>query len=52
MAEILEENAKTMTVTYLKEDEIEKFREAAAPIYDKWHDTIGGELLKAFGYSK
>lgn len=51
-AAILDENAKTMTVTYLKEDEIKKFVEAAAPIYDKWYDTIGGELLKAFGYSK
>ncbi len=48
---ILEDVSKTMTVTYLTAEEVDAFRQAAAPIYEKWSGAIGEELLTAFGYT-
>lgn len=41
-----------MTVTQLTEEESAAFKEAVQPVYDKWTDAIGADLLASFGYTK
>lgn len=41
-----------MTVTHLTDEETAMFKEAVQPVYDKWVDAIGVELLESFGYAK
>ena len=50
--EILAEFGQTMTVTKLTDDEINVFKDAVQPVYDKWYDLIGADLMETFGYSK
>lgn len=51
-ADILKEfEAAGMTVTTLTEEETRAFQDAVQPVYDKWVDAIGKDLLVSFGYS-
>ncbi len=50
--DILAEFGQTMTVTKLTDDEVNVFKDAVQPVYDKWYDLIGADLMQAFGYSK
>ena len=50
--EILTRMGETMTVTYLSDEEIGVFRDAAAGVYDQWYDAIGADIMTAFGYEK
>ena len=50
--DILDKMGETMTVTYLSDEEIGAFREAAAGVYDQWYDAIGADIMTAFGYEK
>lgn len=49
-SDILKEFEETMTVTYLTDEETKAFQDAVQPVYDKWVDAIGLDLLTAFGY--
>lgn len=40
-----------MTITYLSEEEMNAFKEAAKPIYDEYRDILGEDALAAFGYT-
>lgn len=51
-SDILKEFEETMTVTHLTDEETAAFQEAVQPVYDKWVDAIGVDLLTAFGYQK
>ena len=35
--------------TYLTDEELEAFKEAAMPIYESYRETMGEELYSAFG---
>ena len=49
--DILEEfSLSGVEITRLTEEELTAFRTATAPVYDQWRDTIGPDLLEAFGY--
>lgn len=49
---ILEEFSKTMKITTLTAEETEAFKEAVKPVYDKWYDKIGADVMEAFGYKR
>lgn len=49
---VLETFKKTMTITTLTPDEQKTFQKAVKPVYDKWYDKIGADLMTAFGYKK
>jgi tripartite ATP-independent transporter DctP family solute receptor len=49
--EILESFKSTMEITEVLPEKIAEFQEAALPIYEKYKDTIGVDLFKAFGYT-
>lgn len=38
-------------VTTLNDRQIQWFRDAAEPLYERWREDVGGELLAALGYS-
>ena len=50
--EILDTFRKTMNVVELNDDEIAAFKDAVKPVYDKWYDSIGADVMTAFGYTK
>lgn len=50
--EVLAEFEETMTITKLTDEEINAFFEAVQPVYDKWYDAIGADIMAAFGYTK
>jgi tripartite ATP-independent transporter DctP family solute receptor len=49
---ILGEFEETMTITKLNDEEIQAFKDAVQPVYDKWYDAIGADVMAAFGYTK
>jgi tripartite ATP-independent transporter DctP family solute receptor len=51
-AEILDEFEETMTITTLSDEEVQAFKDAVQPVYDKWFDAIGADVMAAFGYTK
>ena len=50
--ELLEEWKSKMEITILTPEQMSIFREAVQPVYDKYEDIIGLDLLNAFGYKK
>lgn len=50
--DILKEFEQTMTVTKLSDEEIQAFKDAVQPVYDKWYGAIGADIMTAFGYTK
>ena len=41
-----------MEITKLTDDQIQTFKDAAAPIYESYKDQIGEDLFAKFGYNK
>ena len=46
----LDELKKVMSVTELTAEQMQVFKDAAAPIYEQYEEIIGQDLYKAFGY--
>lgn len=40
-----------MTITELTDEEMQAFKDAAAPIYESYREQIGDDVFEVFGYT-